>query len=408
MESKSLYEVAEDLSMNTYDLFLLVQSLGIEVNDYMDELNEEEINRVQEALKEQSTEQTEEVIEQPVSRKEKKQQKKQAKADAKLQAKEAKRQKKEAKRKKKGKEAKKLPMGVSRKSILVLWGLLLCSLCFGVYKNFTAIDMHTVHEKEVIDKQLMDTNKIENFVKSFVKTYHSWTRGEESLASRQEQLKNYLDNELQTLNKDDIGSDVQTNAEVTDVTMWDIEEVDGDYRVTYEVGQDIVGTRAEATTKKVKKKTVKVTNNVEVRDHVTSAYHVTVHVDNSGNMVIVKNPTMTSVPKKSAYEPKTIEEDGSVNADERESVTTFLTTFFKLYPTATSQELSFYVKDGVLEEIDKNYEFNEIVSAVMNKDGKNIDVVTTVRYINKETNQNMIQQFDFVLKNVDGNWKIIK
>ena len=38
-------------------------------------------------------------------------------------------------------------IGTNRKSVIVLWGVLITSICFGVYKNFTAIDKHTMHEK---------------------------------------------------------------------------------------------------------------------------------------------------------------------------------------------------------------------------------------------------------------------
>ena len=36
----------------------------------------------------------------------------------------------------------------------------------------------------------------------------------------------------------------------------------------------------------------------------TSAYMVVVHVDGDGNMVITQNPTISSIPTKSGYEPK--------------------------------------------------------------------------------------------------------
>ena len=41
-------------------------------------------------------------------------------------------------------------VGIHRKSVVFLWILLISSVTFGVYKNFTAVDKHTVHEKEVI------------------------------------------------------------------------------------------------------------------------------------------------------------------------------------------------------------------------------------------------------------------
>ena len=32
-------------------------------------------------------------------------------------------------------------------AVIVLWLLFICGFAFAVYKNFTAIDTHTVHEK---------------------------------------------------------------------------------------------------------------------------------------------------------------------------------------------------------------------------------------------------------------------
>ena len=49
----------------------------------------------------------------------------------------------------KTKKEKKVPVmkvGTHKKTVIVLWLVLLASVSFGVYKNFTTIDMHTVHE----------------------------------------------------------------------------------------------------------------------------------------------------------------------------------------------------------------------------------------------------------------------
>ena len=43
-----------------------------------------------------------------------------------------------------------ISVGKHRKMVLALWLLLSCSLAFGIYKNFTAIDQHTTHEKVVV------------------------------------------------------------------------------------------------------------------------------------------------------------------------------------------------------------------------------------------------------------------
>ena len=54
-----------------------------------------------------------------------------------------------------------------------LWGI----------KNFTAIDQHTTHEKEIIELRLQDTNGIENFVKNFAKSYYTWNNSKEAIES---------------------------------------------------------------------------------------------------------------------------------------------------------------------------------------------------------------------------------
>ena len=56
----------------------------------------------------------------------------------------------------------------SRKPIVIaIWLLFVCGFGFAVYKNFTAIDTHTVHEKKVIERRVEDTSGIESFVTNF-------------------------------------------------------------------------------------------------------------------------------------------------------------------------------------------------------------------------------------------------
>lgn len=62
---------------------------------------------------------------------------------------------------------------------------------------------------------------------------------------------------------------------------------------------------------------------------VRSVYQVTVYVDSSGNLTIVQNPTITSVPVKSGYTPKAVQSDGTVDSITTEEINEFLTTFFK-------------------------------------------------------------------------------
>jgi hypothetical protein len=85
---------------------------------------------------------------------------------------------------KKHKRMKIRTVGTRKKSVMVLWILLIGSLAFGIYKNFTAIDQHTVHEKEIIENNIIDTNAIESFTKSFVKDYYTWENKKESIEQR--------------------------------------------------------------------------------------------------------------------------------------------------------------------------------------------------------------------------------
>ena len=280
-----------------------------------------------------------------------------------------------------------LKVGTHKKTVIALWLVLIASVSFGVYKNFTAIDMHTVHEKEVIEQRIIDTNKIENFVKDFALVYYSWSNTQESIDKRTAAINNYLTKSLQDLNVDTVRADIPTSVAVTDVKIWDIEQAGtDDFIVTYSVDQTV--TEGETSI------------------GYTSAYMVVVHVDGSGNMVITQNPTISSTPTKSSYEPKAKESYGTVDAATTEEVTEFLETFFKLYPTATEKELTYYVSGNVLEHVNCDYLFSELVNPVFIKDGEQVKVSVSVKYLDQRTKATQISQFDLTLQK-DSNWKIV-
>lgn len=291
----------------------------------------------------------------------------------------------------KPKKEKKVPVmkvGTHKKTVIALWLVLIASVSFGVYKNFTAIDMHTVHEKEVIEQKIVDTNKIENFVKAFAKSYYSWNNTQESIDARTAAINNYLTKNLQDLNVDTVRQDIPTSSTVTDVKIWDIEQAGtDDFTVVYSVDQTVM--------------------EGETSVGCTSAYTVVVHVDNNGNMVITLNPTISSTPIKSVYEPKVKESDGTVDANTTEEVTEFLETFFKLYPTATEKELAYYVSGNVLEPVNCDYVFSELVNPIFIKDGEQVKVSVSVKYLDQRTKATQISQFDLTLEK-DSNWKIVK
>ena len=276
-----------------------------------------------------------------------------------------------------------------KKVVIALWVLLGLSFCFAIFKHFTAIDTHTIHETTIIEKEYVDTHNVENFVENFVKVYYSWEQSDKSIDNRMENLKDYLTDELQALNVDTIRKDIPVSSSLRGFQIWSVESVDDNqFDVTYSVDQLI--------TEGEDKKTVH------------SAYEVTVYVDSAGNMVLTKNPTITSVPAKSDYTPKAKESDGMVDSTTTNEINEFLTTFFKLYPTATVKELSYYVNDGILKSIGKDYVFQELVNPIYNRKDSQVTVSLAVKYLDQQTKATQVSQFDLVLEKNGDNWKIIE
>ena len=139
----------------------------------------------------------------------------------------------------------------------------------------------------------------------------------------------------------------------------------------------------------------------------TSAYTVVVYVDDNGDMVITQNPTISSIPIKSSYEPTMKQSDGTVDAATISEVNEFLETFFKLYPTATEKELAYYVSGNVLEPVNREYTFSELVNPVFTSDGEQVKVSVAVKYLDQRTKATQISQFVLVLKKTGGNWKVV-
>lgn len=294
------------------------------------------------------------------------------------------------KKEKKFKE-KKIPvirLGTNKKSVIVLWIVLIVSIAFGVYKNFTAIDKHTIHEKEVIEQKIIDTNGIENFVKNFAKEYYSWENNKESIERRTSKINEYLTKELQELNRDTVRNDIPTSSSVKNVQIWSVNQIkENEFEVKYSVEQTI--------------------KEGEETKYITSSYEVVVKIDNIGNMIIIKNPTVSKMPEKLNYEPKKKETDSTIDQKTIKEITEFLNTFFKLYPTATTNELEYYVKGDALKPINGDYIFSELVNPIFKREGKNIKVSTGVKYIDQQTKMIQISQYKLTLEK-DNNWIIVK
>ena len=281
-----------------------------------------------------------------------------------------------------------LSIGTRRPVVIALWALLICAFAFAVYKDFTAVDTHTVHETTVVQEEVTDTNAIESFVTNFAKVYYSWEQSADSIERRTENLKYYLTDELQALTADTVRSDVPTASTVQDVQIWSVEEIgDKVYKIVYSVSQNVI--------------------NGEESSVITSVYEVSVYVDDAGDMVIIQSPTITGKPQKSGYVPKAAEPNGTVSAQESTEITEFLTTFFTLYPAATEQELSYYVSDGVLPVIgNESYVFAGLMNPVFSKSGDTVTADVAVQYLDQRTGMTQVSQFTLHLRQVEGNWKI--
>ncbi len=283
-----------------------------------------------------------------------------------------------------------LRIGTRRPVVIALWALLICAFAFAVYKNFTAVDTHTVHETMVVQEEVADTNAIESFVTNFAKVYYSWEQSADSIEQRTENLKYYLTDELQALNADTVRSDVPVSSKVEDVQVWSVEKSEENvYKVVFAASQKVI--------------------NGEESSVITPVYEVSVYVDDAGDMVIIQSPTITGKLQKSDYAPKTAEPDGTVSAQESTEITEFLTTFFTLHPAATEQELSYYVSGGALPVIgNESYMFAGLVNPVFTKSGDTVTVHVAVQYLDQRTGMTQVSQFVLQLRQIDGNWKVIK
>lgn len=281
-----------------------------------------------------------------------------------------------------------LNIGTRRPVVIALWVLLVCAFAFAVYKDFTAVDTHTVHETTVVQEEITDTNAIESFVTNFAKVYYSWEQSADSIGQRTENLTYYLTDELQALNADTVRSDVPVSSKVDDVQIWSVEKSEGNvYKVVFTVSQNVV--------------------NGEESSVITSVYEVSVYMDDTGDMVIIQSPTVTGKPAKSDYVPKAAEPDGTVSAEETTQITEFLTTFFTLYPAATEQELSYYVSGDALPVIgNDSYVFAGLVNPVFAKNGDAVTANVAVQYLDQRTGMTQVSQFELEMRQVDGNWKI--
>lgn len=274
----------------------------------------------------------------------------------------------------------------------LLWVLLFGSLVFGVYKNFTAIDQHTVHEKKVIKTKVVDTNLISTYVEDFAQVFYSWKPEKESLEKRNEALQQFLPDDLQQLNQEMIRSDIPTTSTVKKVKIWNVDQLNqNDYSVVFSVVQNIEESKGEKKEQK----------------EIDSAFSLKVRTDGYDRLSILSNPIMSSLPRKLVINSNPVQDDMRVDQRTKDEIVEFLNTFFKVYPTAKKTELQYYVDGKDIKEINMNYIFSEIkqINYFTTAEGVNVKVVAV--YLDQDTKAALQFTYDFVVKKTEKKWIII-
>ena len=82
----------------------------------------------------------------------------------------------------------------------------------------------------------------------------------------------------------------------------------------------------------------------------------------------------------------------------RQSVAlSFVETFFKLYPIVTEKELAYYVAGNVLEPINGDFLYSELINPVFTQDRGNVKVSVAVKFFDNQTKATQISQFELTL-----------
>lgn len=313
----------------------------------------------------------------------------------------------------------------------VIWSIFITGFAFAVYKNFTAVDTHTVHETKIVEQVVQDTSGMTSFLKQFAESYFSWDGSAESLEAQKNNLLRTTTSELAQLNHDMRSAELEkrTSSRLTDFKIWALSEMDEtSYRVIFTASQYI--TRVETTVdiqtveetqpKEVKNPEtgaityedevvqkqieVPVENTVEL--WVTNCYMTVLHVDEAGNMVVVQSPTIYVLPEKSEYAPKAVNPDTSITSAQKREMDEFLNKFFALYPAADKKELSYYVKNSALPVLAKELQYVGMISVVYVTEEEHVKAHVTVKYTDASTGIDQISQYILGLEKKE-NWNIV-
>lgn len=303
----------------------------------------------------------------------------------------------------------------------LLWIVLIGSIAFGVFNNFTAVDTRTYIERELVELRMVDTNGIESFIFNFAKVYHAWPSDSAERTGRYDRLGEFMPEELHRLNLNMLRSDVVSSANLLEFQIWDIAQLGNyNFKVYYSVHQLIrissivlVEDVIQESVENYYGELVYVENVVQREEEqgeytaVLSFFVLTVHVDDSGDMVITRNPTVAPAVGRSGYIPPIRIDDGMLDGTIRNEVQQFLHDFFAFYPTAGESALTAFVRNDALPALSVEYEFIDIVSNALMPDGDRVIAYVTVQFYDPRTFSNVFSQFELVLEH-EGSWVIVE
>ena len=160
------------------------------------------------------------------------------------------------------------------------WTVAAASLAFGIYKNFTATDRIIEKETETVVHEVENYVGLESFTKNFAEDYFTYSTESEEQAARKEALKQCMQPSLLDVNSGNTYA--ESDILVQGVQVWEVEELperEDEFEVLF---------------------TVKMKGEEET---VQNAYTVDVYCKDQ-QYVIVKNPTMTSLPVLADYDER--------------------------------------------------------------------------------------------------------
>ena len=323
-------------------------------------------------------------------------------------------------------EQKSVNINRRRWRVLLLWFLFLASGGFGLYRNFSAINTHTIYHETVVDSRVESLSGIENFVSRFAHVFFSNTYADGDLSVRSERLSSFVTDEFLRLNNGMFGHESTHDVMVSDVAIWDVKQYDEFYfEVLFSVLKRIESRNDISLDDEFNDYELHFDDELddyfflptpialleETEDGsnqlIESAYRVLVYVDDVGNMVVLST-TLASMPSRAGYAASQPTRSMAVDVEVRQGAIQFLTLFFEIYPNATSAQIAFYVRDEVLEPIERDLSFERFLEYSFwldDEDALWVDVV--VIYVDQLSGMNLTSSYRLMLEEVNDNFMIV-